>query len=176
MKKLLNYKTLFWAVLTIALIEGGLLYLSSDLTKRISLPIYSYYDSNDGLVTAEGAWISPIKVAFPLSTTSIECWKDFGYCWIADATIMKFDGEILSSGLKLKKIAYWNDDFVETEPAKPLMGCTEETYRLDRRSETVTYTRRTIKTDENCEETLKDPIVSTLGNGWDRLNSQSQID
>ena len=176
----MKYKLLFWIVLIIAILEGVWIYFSHNLTNRINMAPYSFTDlkdsnpPDDSLVTAEGSWISSnTDLAFPLDSVYIECWKDFGHCWIAHATLMdekKFD-PFLSVGLDLKEIAYWNDDFIETKPAKPALGCVEETYRMDRRSKTVTYTRRTIdNTSKTCEGILKDPITATLGNGWDRID------
>lgn len=166
--KKLNYKFLFWIVLIVAILEGGWIYLSNDLKKRINMSPYSFYDSRDGLITASGSWISTTNLAFPLSTVKIECWKQFGHCWIADATIM--DDNHLSVGLDLKEIARWEDDYIETKPSKPLMGCVEESYRLDRRSQFVTYMRTTVNNPtELCKGVSKDPIVSKLGDGLERL-------
>lgn len=166
--KFLNYKFLFWIVLIIAILEGGWIYLSNDLTKRINMAPYSFNDSVDGLVTASGSWISTTDLAFPLSTVNIECWREFGHCWFADATIM--DNSYLSVGLNLEEISRWDNDYIETKPSKPLMGCVEESYRLDRRSKVVTYTRRTVdNTTGMCEGVSEEPIVSKLGDGLERL-------
>lgn len=135
--KFISYKFLFWIILIIAILEGVWIYFSNNLANRIGMSPYSFNDSVDGLVTAEGSWISSIQLAFPLSSVKIECWKDFGYCWIADGTIM--DNDYLSVGLDLKEISEWTNDYVQTKPSKPLMGCVEESYRLDRRSKVVTY-------------------------------------
>lgn len=172
MSKLLSYKVFFWVILVIAILEGFLIYSSSKLENIIELPMYSFYDSKKDLVTAQGAWVSTTDLAFPLSTSNIQCWKDFGYCWISTSTIFDFGtgGPMLSGDLDLKEIAYWNDDFIETKPSKPLAGCVEETYRLDRRSQTVTYTRKTVdNTSEICKDIQKDPIISTLEDGFKRL-------
>ncbi len=166
--KFFNYKILFWIVLVIAILEGGWIYLSNDLTKQINMASYSFNDSIDGLVTASGSWISTTDLAFPLSTVKLECWKDFGHCWIADATIM--DNDYLSVGLGLEEIARWDKDYIETKPSKPLMGCVEESYRLDRRSKVVTYTRSTVNnTTGACVGVSKEPNVSKLGDGLERL-------
>lgn len=169
--RLLNNKTLFLVVFLVALVEGAFIYFSQDLSDRISLPMYSFYDSENGLITAEGAWVSTEDLAFPLSTVTIECWKQFGHCWIADATIMDFDSgsQHLSSGLELEEIAMWSEDYIETKPSKPLSGCVEEVYRLDRRSQVVTYTRRTVLSKGVCEGVSEKPIVAKLGNGYERL-------
>lgn len=184
MKKI-NYKILFWIFLIIAILEGLWIYYSSNLENTIDMGGYSFNDSIDGLVTAEGSWLSTTQLAFPLSTAHIECWRDFGHCWIADATIMNFEKNSLTSklfkdnflsvGLNLKEIAVWNDDYIETKPSSPLLGCVEETYRLDRRNKVVTYTRKTIKTTDMCEGVLKEPMVSKLGDGFDRLNLYKQL-
>lgn len=186
--KPVNYKLLFWLVLVIALFEGLWIFYSGNLENKISMGTYSFSDSVDGLVTAEGSWISTTQLAFPLSTAYIECWKEFGHCWIADATIMDFEenslpspfsklfkDNFLSVGLNLKEIAVWNDDFIETKPSVPLMGCVEESYRLDRRNKVVTYTRKTIKTTDTCEGVLKEPIVSKLGDGLERLRIYKRL-
>lgn len=171
--KLLGKKTLFWIVLLVAIIEGIWIYFSHNLIKRISMSPYSFNDSVDGLVTAEGSWISPIKLAFPLSSVKIECWRDFGYCWFADGTIM--DNNYLSVGLDLKEIEEWTDEYIQTKPSKPLMGCVEESYRLDRRSQVVTYTRRTVDTADICEGVSEEPIVAKLGDGYERIKLYKDI-
>lgn len=169
------YKRLLVVFFVIAVLEGVYIYMVSDLSNTVSLPMYSFYDSMDNgkdvLVTAEGSWISSqTDLAFPLSTLNIECWREYGYCWVADATVMKFGSDILSSGLELYEIQYWNDDFIETKPSIPLMGCVEEFYRLDRRSKTVSYVRRTINnTTSMCEGIQDEPVTATLGDGYKRL-------
>ncbi|MDO9027971.1 MAG: hypothetical protein Q7U68_03825 [Candidatus Roizmanbacteria bacterium] len=170
--KLFNNKSLI--IILILLILGLVYYIYkiSNLTKIITLPPYTFYDSakegSDGLVTAEGSWISTNSdLAFPLSTMNIECWKKYGNCWIADATIFKYN--YLSSGLNLKEIKYWNNDFIETKPSIPLLKCVEETYRIDRRSETVTYIRKTINQEGLCEGYSKEPITAILDDGLKRI-------
>jgi hypothetical protein len=173
MKKFFSFKIFFWILLIIAIMEGFWIYLSTNLSNRINLPLHSFYDSGEGLVTAEGAWVTPIKVAFPLSTVIIECWKEFGHCWIADATIS--DNTFLTAGLGLKEISEWNKDYIQTKPSEPLMGCVEESYRLDRKSKIVTYTRRTVKTSDACEGISEEPIVAKLGDGYERLKLYKEI-
>lgn len=61
-------------------------------------------------------------------------------------------------------------EVIETVPSETGFGCVEYTYRLDRRSETVTSTRRTVdNTNEICEGIQDEPIVSKLGNGCERV-------
>lgn len=174
------YRILFCVILLIAIGEGVWIYLSSNLANRIITAPYSFIDLRDDnpleddLVTAEGSWVSSVdSLAFPIDSVSIECWKQFGHCWVAHATLMdeqKFD-PFLSLGMDLYEIQYWNDDFIETKPSKPLAGCVEEVYRLDRRSKTATYTRRTINTSAFCEGVSKEPIVAKLGELEDRIKS-----
>lgn len=165
--KFFNYKRLFWIILVVAILEGAWIYFSSDLTRRINMAEYTFTDSGGDLVTATGSWISTSDIAFPLSTAEIDCWKDFGHCWMADATIM--DNEFLSVGMKLHEIAEWNDDYITTKPSQPLLGCVEETYRFDRKRKVVTYTRSTVDTSGLCEGMSKEPIVARLGDGLERL-------
>lgn len=171
--KLLNFKILFWIFFFVACVEAFYIYRSSSPSNTFLLPPYHFYDSkddsSDGLVTASGSWISSqTDLAFPVSTLNIECWKEFGHCWVADATIM--DNNYLSSGLTLKEIQYWNDDFIETKPSDPGAGCVEETYRLDRRSKTASYTRRTVDNKTGfCEGIQNEPITATLGDGLKRI-------
>lgn len=172
--RVLRNPVIFFIVFVVALLEGFYIYRTKDLSNSVGLSPYSFYDSKsetgDSLVTASGSWISSTDLANPLSTVSIECWKEFEHCWIADATIFDFGSPILSSGLNLHEIKYWNDDFIETKPSSPLAGCVEETYRIDRRSKTATYTRTTIKnTGTLCEGIQKEPISSTLGDGLRRI-------
>jgi hypothetical protein len=173
----MKYRLLFWIVFTVAIIEGVWIYFSNNLVNRIDMAPYQFIDlknsnpSDDSLVTAQGSWISTTNLAFPLSTVKIECWKDFGHCWIADGTIMT-ESNYLSVGLNLEEIAEWNGDYITTKPSKPFFGCVEETYRLDRRSKVVTYTRRTVdNTSESCKGVLKEPIVSKLGDGLERIKT-----
>lgn len=172
----MKYKLLFWIALIITIIEGVWIYFSGNLINSVGMSPYQFIDlkdsnpPDDSLVTAQGSWISTTNLAFPLSSVKIECWKDFGHCWIADGTIM--DNNFLSVGLDLKEISIWNEDFIETKPSKPLLGCVEETYRLDRRSKVVTFTRRTIdNTSESCKGISDEPIVSKLGDGLERIET-----
>lgn len=168
-----NFKFLFWVMLIIAVLEGVWIYFSSNLANRMLMAPYSFNDSVEGLVTADGSWISSTQLAFPLSSVKIECWKEFGYCWIADGTIM--DNDYLSVGLELKQISEWTNDYIQTKPTSPLAGCVEESYRLDRRSKVVTYTRNTLKTTGTCEGISKEPIISKLGDGLERIRMYKQL-
>jgi len=186
--KNLNYKLFFWIILTVAFLEGLWVFNTVNFENKISMGAFSFNDSDDRLITAQGSWISTTQLAYPLSTAKIECWKEFGHCWIADATIMDFEEYTLPSplskifkhsnlyvGLNLKEIAVWNDDFIETKPYVPLSGCVEEIYRLDRRSKVVTYTGNTIKTTDTCDSVSKESIVSKLGDGFERLRIYKQL-
>lgn len=165
-----NYKVWFVIAFCIALLEGWYIYRVSDLANVMTLPPYMFTDmEQDGLVTAYGSWISSqTDLAFPVSTVYIECRKELGHCWVANATVM--ESSFLFPGFSLHEIQYWNDDFIETKPSDPGLGCVEETYRLDRRSETVSHTRRTIDNVTGlCEGIQEEPITATLGHGMKRI-------
>lgn len=166
--KFLNYKVLFYIVLVVAILEGIQIKYSSDSANIVNMPSYSFSDSVGGLVTARGSWVSTTSLAMPLQSVQIDCWKDFNYCWISDGTL--YDN-FLSTGLNLHEIAYWNDDFIETAPSQSMAGCVEETYRLDRRSKTVTYTRKTVNNKTGlCQGVQDEPIISKLGSGMERID------
>ena len=162
------FKYLFFVVITIAILEAGWIYLSSDLTKSILLPPYSLTDSVEGLITASGSWISTTELANPIQTIQIECWKDFGHCWIMDSSLS--NEKYLSLGSSIEKIAKWTDEAIETVPSTTAAGCVEYFYRIDRRSRVVTSTRRTVDNKTGlCEGIQKEPIIMHLGNGLERL-------
>lgn len=172
LRKVFSLKLLFGIVLILAILEGIIIYYIINPVNTYLLPSYYFGDSrengSDGLVTAKGSLISTSDLAFPVQTTYIQCWKEFNHCWIADATLN--DNNFLSTGLDLKEIQYWTDDFIETKPASPLADCVEEVWRLDRRSKTVNYTRRTLNNkDEICEGIQEEPITASLGDGLKRL-------
>lgn len=163
-----KYKPLFFIVLIIAVLEGLWIYLSSDLTKSILMPNYSLSDSVDGLVTASGSWISTTELAYPMQTVQIECWKDFGHCWFMDGSIS--DDKFLSVNSDIEEIAKWTNDVIETVPSTTAGGCVEYFYRIDRRSRTVTATRRTVNNKAGlCEGIQDEPIIMHLGDGFERL-------
>jgi hypothetical protein len=164
-------KFLFLISLIVAILEAGWIYRSSDLTNVVSLPPYSFYDSKDdffGVVGASGSWISTTKLANPIQTVEIECRKEDGYCRIMDSSL---SGEkYLSVGSTVEKIARWTDDVIETVPSPTAFGCVEYFYRLDRRSEVVTSTRKTVDNETGlCKGIQEEPIVMHLGDGLERL-------
>src|SRR5215211_3577217 len=163
LKKLFNLKVFFIIVLITAILEGLIIFRISDPVNTFLLPPYDFYDGDD-LVSANGSLISTTDLAFPVQTTNIECWKDFNYCFIVVASVM--DNNFLFSDLDLREIQYWTDDFIETQPTSSAASCVEEFYRLDRRSKTVTYTRRTLNNKfELCKGIQKEPITAVLGDG-----------
>lgn len=165
-----KFKKAFFVILIIALLEAGWIYLSSDLTKSILMPNFMLSDSVGGLVTASGSWISTTELAYPMQTIEIECWKDFGHCWIMDASLS--DDKYLSLNSDIEEIAKWTDDAIETVPSVTAGGCVEYFYRIDRRSGTVTATRRTVNNKSGlCEGIQDEPIIMHLGDGLDRLNN-----
>lgn len=166
-RRLLNIKLFFLIILVVAIFEGVIIKSMSNPVNNFLLPPYSFYDSGD-LVTAQGSFLSTTYLANPVQTSYIRCWKDFNTCWIAESTVS--DNNFLSTNLDVQDIRYWNDDFIETEPYTPLAGCVEESYRIDRRSKTVNYTRRTlVSKEELCKGVQKEPITATLGDGLKRL-------
>lgn len=161
------FKYLFFVALAFAILEAGWIYLSSDLTKNILLPPYSL-SSVEGLVTASGSWISTTDLANPIQTVQIECWKDFGHCWIIDSSLS--NDKYLSLGSSIAEISKWTDDVIETAPNSTAAGCVEYFYRIDRRSKVVTSTRRTLDNKTGlCEGINKESIIMHLGDGLERL-------
>ena len=140
--------------------SGGLTVLKEIRKRTPQADIVYFGDLKNGLVTATGSFLSTTNLAFPVQTTEIQCWQEFNYCWIADATLSK--DNYLSTGLDLQEIQYWTDDYIQTKPSNPGGGCVEENYRLDRKSKTVTYTRRTIDNKTGlCKSVQEEPIIAT---------------
>lgn len=170
-KKLVSLRLLFFVVLIVAIFEGVVIYYMSNPVNTFLLPSYYFGDLKDNgidsLVTAKGSFLSTTDLAFPIQTMEIQCWKEFNHCWFSDATV---NDNFLSTGLDLQEIQYWTDDFIETKPTSSAAGCVEESYRFDRRSKTVTYTRRTLDNKTGlCEGVQGEPITATLGDGLKRL-------
>src|SRR4051812_18448773 len=110
-KKIFNLKLLFGIVLIVAILEGVVIYYAGNPVNTFLLPPYSFYDGGaDGLVTAKGSFISTTDLAFPVQTSYIECWKEFNYCWVSDATLT--DNNFLSTDMNIKEIKYWTNDFI----------------------------------------------------------------
>lgn len=168
-KKSIGFRLLFCIVLVTAILEGFIIYRMSNPVNTFLLPPYYFGDlGKDGLVTAKGSFLSTTDLAFPIQTTSIECWKEFGHCWFSDATLS--EQNFLSTDMSLHEIEFWTDDFIQTKPTSSAAGCVEESYRLDRRSKTVTYTRKTLDNKTGlCEGIQEEPITATLGDGLKRL-------
>lgn len=166
-KKRLICKIFCGLLLVVAVFEAATIYyLNIDYVK---LPTYSFVDLGElgGLVTAEGSWVSSEKPESPFQTVDIQCWQNWGNCIIAVATY-NHDNNFLSNYVDIGEIAEWTDEYIQTKPAKPMEGsCVEEYYRLDRRSELVTYTRNIISQDDICKG--KEPIVYTLKEGYERF-------
>lgn len=175
--KSVNYKVICFVLLAFVVLEALWIFFLKDLTNSIKMLPYSFSDSVDGLVTAEGSWISPIRFANPLSTTTIKCYRDSKICLIADATILDagFKDKYLSSGLKLVIILEWTDGYIQTEPSIPITKCIEESYRLDRKNKVVTYTSTKIDNSERCSDYQDTPKVSRLGDGEERLKIYKKI-
>ena len=177
-RKVLNFKLLFGIVLIVAILEGIIIYYASNPINTFLLPSYYFSDLResglDGLVTAEGSFLSTTDLAFPVQTSHIECWQEFNHCWFADATLS--ENNFLSTGINLQEIKYWTDDFIETKPTSSAAGCVEDSYRLDRRSKTVTYTRRTLNNKTGiCEGIQEEPITASMGDGLERLEIYKKI-
>lgn len=161
-------KIIIGILLVIVVGEGYFLFSDKVFTNSILLRPYSFTDIGT-FVKAEGSWTSNTQLAYPIQTSIIECYKEFGHCWFTDAAVG--DDRFLSLHTQIEKISRWDDDVVETVPSNTGFGCAEYTYRLDRRSKTATSTRRTIDTTGRCKGMQLEPIVLLLSNGSERKRS-----
>lgn len=125
---------------------------------------------NSRLFTASGSWISATPLAQPLQTVSIECWKDFNYCWFITSTIDEKSGYI-SQFSNIEEIAVWTDDKIETVPSQTGFACVEYVTRINRKEKTITSTRTTLLTTGPCDGVDKEPIVLQLGDGYRRVEN-----
>lgn len=130
------------------------------------LPPYHFGDIfrddtiNDKYVTVEGTWISDTKLADPIQTTKLECWRDFGYC--IDNTARISNG-YLHIDTTLHKISSWIRDEIRCEENESAL-CTTYSLIIDRKNSTVTNVRNTKKPKpKGCEWIQDEPIFMHLG-------------
>jgi len=162
----------------IAFLEGGYIYLTHDLTKRIFLPSYSYTDSlyphsssssqpEDISVGVKGSWLSDTELADPIQTVDIFCFKPSMQCTMTDAAIQESNSFFFSTNTSILEIDRWTEREIVTVPNR--FACVEYVYKIDRKSETTSSIRRTTNnTSGLCNGIQKDPIVMTLGDGYKR--------
>lgn len=169
-------------VILIIALAGAILWIkqTSDLRNTITPQTYSFTEV-DGLVTAKGSWVSAdTDLANPLQTLEIQCWESFKHCFVNYSEVSQFesifDFALLTAYSEIHEISRWTPDLIETIPSESGFGCVEYQIRLDRRSKTVTSTRRTISTAGICEGMQDKPIILNLGDGLDRVNQSKHFD
>lgn len=162
-------------LLVVAVFEGWIIHLMvKNKSANILLPNYFYYDpyrenksSTDDYVSVSGSWISDTKLAMPAQTSTIDCYKDWGYCLESDAGLID---NFLQLNKDLYEIDTWTKDYITTKPSGDTTACVDYIMRIDRINKKVVSLRTTKNTSGLCEGIQDEPIGLYLGNGTDRLN------
>ncbi len=136
---------------------------NKNTVNNLSLPLYSFTDMKTS-VSAKGSFISKTEPDFLPTVTDITCFHQDNFC-ILNGVTTNFSS--LNTSSYLIPITTWTDNFVIADTGK--IGCIEETYTLDRKMNTVTYNRKTLKTDEYCKDIIREPMTATLEGGAKRL-------
>jgi hypothetical protein len=123
---------------------------------------------SDTLVTIEGSWYSEAKLAYPVQSSHIECWKDKGICVEAQGTIK--DG-YLNTTSYVYDIASWNEKEVI---AKTEALCKKTELKIDRGQKQATLNATTTKTTDECIGISKEPMLLYLMNGYDAWSKNKQ--
>lgn len=116
----------------------------------------------DTYVTASGTWLSNIKLATPIQTTKIDCWRDKGLAIVTDAQLF---GPQLFVDNTYYEIDKWTDDEITFKDCDASIYCM---YRLhiDRKNKAVTLMRYTKEPkSEGGEGIQNEPIFMHLGDG-----------
>lgn len=170
MKFLFNTKLIILFLLLIIIIESAALYFGSKPENNFLLPPFDFGDSawEDGYFSANGSWISDTKLANPIQTINIECFKDWGYC--NESMSQLSDGNFLYLTNTLYTIKEWGSQKIITESEPSLLNCVTNDLVIDRARKQVISTRITIENTESLCEGIEDkPIISKLGDGMDRI-------
>lgn len=169
------------AALTLCFL-GSLFWIrqTSDLKNNVIMGPYLFTEV-EGLVRAQGAWLSSdTELANPLQAVEINCWEQFGHCFVNYGEITEQDTSstgFLSTFSEVFEISRWTPDVIETAPTESAAGCVETQLRLDKRSETVTFTRRTIDNKTGlCDGIDSRSFTLTLGDGLERIRQAKARD
>lgn len=123
------------------------------------------FDSDFGLVGADGTWLSDAELANDFNTVSLECWKTFNHCFASQAEINDFSGggmPFLYLGTEIYEITKWGLDEIKATSGTAF-GCFEYELTLDRVNQKVTSVRKQTSTDGMCEGTSDKPLMIYLG-------------
>lgn len=163
-------KWLTLVLFIVALIEGWIIFVQSKPENTVLLAPYFFSDSqwNGGYFNAHGSWISDTKLAIPVQTIELTCFKDFGYCITADAGLQD---NFLSVGINLSTIETWDSEKIITKAEPSAAGCVTNRIEIDRATKRVISSRVTLDNKTGfCEGIEEKPIVSYLGDGLKRLD------
>lgn len=156
-------KIIIFTLLGLCAIEGFLVYKLWSPEKNIMpLHFFSFHDSLQSYVAAEGTWLSDVAVYNPVQTSKIECWKDRMICVEALAYISE---RYLAVDTYYYDIDTWNDKEIKTKIDESA-ECTAYIMRLDRIQKQVTKTRTKMETNNSACNTIDDkPIHQYLADG-----------
>jgi len=134
----------------------------------VGLGLFSFTDLGDdpaiGLIGIEGTWVSDTKLARPIQTTSIDCWKKYALCIETTAEVTKDRQLILDT--TYWDIAGWSKDKILVKDNETAL-CTNYTLNIDRKNKIVTSVRSTKKPkSRNCEWIQDEPIFMRLSDGY----------
>ena len=158
-------------IFLVLLLGISLMYIwkTTNSEKNVIMTPYMFINDIGGLVSAKGSWISAdTELSIPFQTVEINCWQNIKYCFLNYAELN--EDSVLSAYTQSHEISQWTEDTIETKPYVLGMGCVEYQLNLNRRSQTVTQTRRTLRQDGICESIQKEPITMTLVDGSKRIN------
>lgn len=128
------------------------------------LDSYNFYDSGDH-VSATGTWTSQTKLAAPIQTSHIDCWREWNHCIHATASI-------LMGGLNVDMTYWeakdWGKDAIVLVDSQAVFGCTTTNMQINRKNKTVTMTKTRIEPKpDDCPGIPDDvyPIFTQLVDG-----------
>jgi len=131
----------------------------------IGLSSFMNVNSYGGYAVAEGTWIftDGTKLADPMQTSKIECWRDEGVCREAIASV---SGSINLLGVDtyVMSITKWSETEIVAEDDSA--RCVSYTLSLNLTSKQATKFRRN-KGGESCDFVAQEPQILKLVEGFD---------
>ncbi|HET8562305.1 MAG TPA: hypothetical protein VFM35_00400 [Candidatus Binatia bacterium] len=150
-----------WRALVIALIivlvgEGW--FMKSAEKHPVSLGLYKFDDASS-YISVQGTWTSDTKLAAPLQSTKLDCWRQWNHCIEATAQIL--NGRLVV-GTTYWEIKDWQANELTFHDRDSSL-CKIESLRVDRKSKIVTYTTAPKQPKpDSCRGFEDAPIVSHL--------------